>query len=187
MRRRRPFTRAAALIAAALLTLALALAAPSPPRRPRGLSAVQAPRRDLRGEPQLRQPVREWGEVNGQHVEGLADAGRRTRPRSPRTATAYRCLLQNDVNLTSPPLPPTTCSATPRARRCRDSALRATRRSRIDDYIDAGRHDLPGAERLRRPTACSRAPGCPAAAPATWSTASTRSSTRSTAAGRTAT
>ena len=52
-----------------------------------------------------------WGDVNEDSINGLADA------RSSRTVqvrqdnqTPYKCLLQNDVNLTSPTPLPTTCT-----------------------------------------------------------------------------
>ncbi|MFH9983596.1 phospholipase C [Streptomyces sp. NPDC017179] len=53
-----------------------------------------------------------WGPVGGQQVEGLARATARQRTQRAQNGTPYRCLLQNDVNLTSPPLPST----------CRDAA-----------------------------------------------------------------
>jgi phospholipase C len=53
-----------------------------------------------------------WGKVNGQSINGLpqADPAHTTQMRQDNT-TPYSCLLQNDVNLTSPPLPGT-CSDT---------------------------------------------------------------------------
>ena len=59
----------------------------SGPEASRAPRRLQAPRRDLRGEPLLRQPVRRLG--RGQRpstVEGLADATPQRRRRSPRTA-----------------------------------------------------------------------------------------------------
>ncbi|MEV5078260.1 alkaline phosphatase family protein [Streptomyces sp. NPDC056159] len=53
-----------------------------------------------------------WGPVGGRQVEGLAQATARQRTQRAQDSTPYRCLLQNDVNLTSPPLPST----------CRDAA-----------------------------------------------------------------
>ena len=46
-----------------------------------------------------------WGPVEGDALNGVADAPavRTTQVRQDNT-TAYQCLLQNDVNLTSPPL-----------------------------------------------------------------------------------
>ncbi|GAB3598437.1 acid phosphatase [Angustibacter peucedani] len=44
-----------------------------------------------------------WGEVGGQHVDGLADATPQSRTQVAQDGTAYGCLLQVDVNLTSPP------------------------------------------------------------------------------------
>ncbi len=49
-----------------------------------------------------------WGSVNGQHVEGLADAKLVNTTQVAQNGDAYGCLLQNDANLTSPPLE-TTC------------------------------------------------------------------------------
>ena len=48
-----------------------------------------------------------WGRVGGQRVDGLQDATRRTTVQRAQDGTAYRCLPQVDVNLTSPPLPAT--------------------------------------------------------------------------------
>ncbi len=51
----------------------------------------------------------EWGRVGGRVVDGLQNAGGR-RPRSAQDGTPYGCLLQNDVNLTSPSPLATTCT-----------------------------------------------------------------------------
>src|ERR1043165_9787512 len=48
-----------------------------------------------------------WGDVRGQHVEGLADASALKRAQVAQDGTTYECLLQNDANLASPPLSPT--------------------------------------------------------------------------------
>jgi acid phosphatase len=48
-----------------------------------------------------------WGDVRGQHVEGLADASATKRAQVAQDGSTYACLLQNDVNLASPPLSPT--------------------------------------------------------------------------------
>ena len=61
------------------------------------------------------------------------------------------CLPQNDVNLTSPPLP-VTCSGTVGSPTI--SSAFANAPFRIDDYIQPDGHDLPGPGRVRRPTAC---------------------------------
>ena len=61
-------------------------------------------------------------------VDGIADApGARTTQVS-QAGTPFKCLLQNDVNLTSPPLTPT-CSSTPPASHFTNAPFR------IDDYI----------------------------------------------------
>ncbi len=54
----------------------------------------------------------DWGSVNGQHVEGLSDASTAKSTQVDQNGTAYHCLLQNDVNLTSPTPLPTTCTDT---------------------------------------------------------------------------
>jgi len=46
----------------------------------------------------------DWGSVAGQHVDGLADATKDTLTQRAQDGTPYGCLMQNDVNLTSPPL-----------------------------------------------------------------------------------
>ena len=84
-------------------------------------------------------------------VDGLERRRRaRTRRRSARTATPYSCLLQNDVNLTSPPLPAD-------VHRHDDGAAFTSHFTnapfRIDDYI------APRTRRARRP-ACSRPTAC---------------------------
>jgi phospholipase C len=71
-----------------------------------------------------------WGSVGGQRVEGIGDATPRHTIQVAQDGTPYRCLLQNDVNLTSPPLPAT----------CTDTAHGITSffRNRpfvIDDFI----------------------------------------------------
>src|SRR3954447_20544234 len=45
-----------------------------------------------------------WGKVNGQRVDGLPRATPAKRTQVAQDGTAYGCLLQNDVNLASPPL-----------------------------------------------------------------------------------
>ena len=45
-----------------------------------------------------------WGSVNGQHVEGLADAKQVNTTQVAQNGDAYGCLLQNDVNLVSQPV-----------------------------------------------------------------------------------
>jgi phospholipase C len=74
-----------------------------------------------------------WGDVNGSRLNGLSDADfSHTRQVRQNNTTAYNCLLQNDVNLTSPPLPAT----------CTDNTGAAPFQSaftnkpfKIDDYI----------------------------------------------------
>ncbi len=48
----------------------------------------------------------DWGRVAGQHVVGLADAPSRRTLQRAQNGDVYTCLLQNDVNLTVPPLSP---------------------------------------------------------------------------------
>ena len=50
-----------------------------------------------------------WGSVNGEHVEGLADAQQVNTTQVAQNGDAYGCLLQNDVNLSSPTPLPSTC------------------------------------------------------------------------------
>src|SRR5215475_13440495 len=54
-----------------------------------------------------------WGKVGNDSVNGLADADtKHTTQVRQDNQTAYQCLLQNDVNLTSPVPLPTTCTDT---------------------------------------------------------------------------
>ncbi|MFJ5901784.1 phospholipase C [Streptomyces sp. NPDC093064] len=46
-----------------------------------------------------------WGPVGGRQVDGLAQATAQQRTQVAQDGTPYNCLPQNDVNLTSPPLP----------------------------------------------------------------------------------
>jgi phospholipase C len=46
-----------------------------------------------------------WGQVGGQQVDGLSGASPQHATQVAQDGTAYGCLLQDDVNLTSPPLP----------------------------------------------------------------------------------
>src|SRR6266540_5303960 len=50
-----------------------------------------------------------WGDVNGQHLVGLADADAAHTTQLAQDGSAYDCLLQKDVNLTAPSPLPTTC------------------------------------------------------------------------------
>jgi phospholipase C len=45
-----------------------------------------------------------WGRVNGDHVVGRADATPSHTTQVSQTGSPYSCVMQNDVNLTSPPL-----------------------------------------------------------------------------------
>ena len=147
---------------------------------------LQAPRRDLRGEPLLRQPLRALG-------QRARPAGARARPGDRRAADAGGAgrhavrlpaaerrqpdVAAADDHLHRPGAPASTAS-------------HFTNRPFRDRRLHQARgQDLPAPGRLRRRTACRRTPTVrsPAAAPATSCTASTRSSTRSTAVARTAT
>jgi len=71
-----------------------------------------------------------WGSVNGEHVEGLSDASTTSTTQVAQDGSMYSCLLQDDVNLTSPPLPGD----------CTDSAHNVTSHFKnqpfsIDDFI----------------------------------------------------
>ena len=97
-----------------------------------------------------------WEKVNG-----LADAPRRRTTQVNQAGTPYQCLLQNDVNLTSPPL----------SVRCTDTttgtAFSSHFRNRpftIDDYIPPTATTCP-APGVSPPTACSTAAACPGDAP----------------------
>ena len=46
----------------------------------------------------------QWGRVGGQRVDGLRQASRRAKRQVAEDGSPYRCLLQNDVNLATPPL-----------------------------------------------------------------------------------
>jgi acid phosphatase len=72
-----------------------------------------------------------WGDVHGQHVDGLPDATAARSTQVAQDGTPYACLLQVDVNLASPPLP-STCHDT--AHGVADSHF-ANRPFSIDDYI----------------------------------------------------
>jgi acid phosphatase len=55
----------------------------------------------------------DWGEVDGQRVDGLANAPASTKRQVAQDGTPYRCLPQDDVNLTAPD---------PLSNRCQDPA-----------------------------------------------------------------
>jgi phospholipase C len=62
-----------------------------------------------------------WGEVNGHRVNGLPNADApHTKQVQADGETPYTCLLQNDVNLTSPSPLPATCSVQSRRLYFRD-------------------------------------------------------------------
>jgi acid phosphatase len=72
-----------------------------------------------------------WGNVNGQHVVGLADASTAKKRQRAQDGTAYSCLPQNDVNLASPPLSNTCQDATHGI----PASHFANRPFRIDNFI----------------------------------------------------
>jgi acid phosphatase len=88
-----------------------------------------------------------WGKVNGSSVNGLdsADPPHTVQVRADDKETPYSCLLQTDVNLTSPPLP-TTCTDDTGAKF--QSAF-ANAPYNIDSYIGANDTTcpLPAAEK----------------------------------------
>ena len=140
-----------------------------------------AHRRDLRGEPQLRQPVRRLGG---------RERPLRTRRRAHTTQVdqaglPYTCLLQNDVNLTSPPSSPTCTDATTGTR---SRATSRTRRSR--STTTSSRRDTtcpPSRAGVRVPNGSQDGTGSPGGCTRDLVHASTRSSTSSTAGSRIAT
>ncbi len=75
-----------------------------------------------------------WGSVNGQHVVGLADAKQVNTTQVAQNGDAYGCLLQNDVNLTSPGPLATTCVDKAHGV---DASAFANAPFTIDNYIDA--------------------------------------------------
>ena len=85
-----------------------------------------------------------WGEVGGQHVNGLSDATATTTTQVAQDGSPLTCLYQNDVNLASPSPLPTTCTdaahpakqGTTPAPQPVNSAF-ANRPWRIDDDIPA--------------------------------------------------
>ncbi len=80
-----------------------------------------------------------WGQVHGESVEGLSATDPAHTLQVAQDGTAYGCLLQNDVNLTSPPLPNT----------CQDPAHNVAASDfvnspfRIDDFIAAADRTCP--------------------------------------------
>src|SRR5262249_51109682 len=74
-----------------------------------------------------------WGRAGGQFVDGLPNADLPHTPQVRQDNTAYQCLLQNDVNLTSPPLTPV-CSGTNASGQPFSSAFK-NNPFKIDDFI----------------------------------------------------
>jgi phospholipase C len=106
-------------------------------------------------------------------VNGLRNAPRARTTQVNQAGTPYDCLLQNDVNLTSPPL----------SVRCTDTTTGTefsshfrNRPFTIDDYIPPSATTCPRPG-CSRPTASPTVAACLAAVPGTWCTASTRSNT----------
>ena len=119
-------------------------------------------------------------------VNGLRRADRAHTTQVNQAGTPYTCLLQDDVNLATPPQPATCTDATTRDELPEQLPQRAVPDRRARSHPDDG-EDVPGARACSPPTACSTPPACPAAARATSCIATTRSSTSSTAASRIAT
>ena len=124
-----------------------------------------------------------WGSVNGQRVNGRARATAARTTQVAQDGTKYSCLLQNDVNLTSPPQPADCADSTHAV-----TSHFANKPFAIDRYIKPADTTCP-APGVFAPNGVPKGSSVPSpvAARATSCTASTRSSTSSTAAGRTAT
>ena len=108
-----------------------------------------------------------WGSVNGQHVTGLADATDANTTQVDQHGAPYDCLLQDDVNLTSPDPLPTRChdahhvnatNATTGLGRLRQPLLQ---RALLDRRLHPARGPhLPRTRRCaHRPVASRRTPG----------------------------
>jgi phospholipase C len=77
-----------------------------------------------------------WGRVHGRRVRGLGQATAAQRTQVAQDGTRYRCLPQNDVNLTSPEPLPTTChrrGAQGSGQPLRQRAVRDRRLHQADD------------------------------------------------------
>ena len=164
----RPISRIVLAVAAAAAT-ALAVApavsagrgAPRQRRGPRQTAhaarRLQAPGRDLRGEPLLRQPLRLRGATS---TASTSTASRTPRRRSTtqvaQDGTPYTCLPQNDVNLTSPAADEHLLRRCPRHRRepLREPAVLHRR------LHPARGHDVP-VGRVPRPNGCLKGTGEP--------------------------
>ena len=83
-----------------------------------------------------------WGAVDGEKVNGLANASAATATQVRQDGMPYKCLLQLDVNLTSPPLPAS----------CTDNGTPAIASAfpnapfKIDDYINSTDTTCPSPE-----------------------------------------
>ncbi len=118
-----------------------------------------------------------------ERVNGLRDADRSHTRQVNQAGAPYECLLQNDVNLTSPPLSAECANTAPAF-----SSHFPNAPFRIDDYIAPEDKTCPAPGVFAPNGVLKDSPAhSRAAARATSSTASTRSSTSSTAASRTAT
>lgn len=97
-----------------------------------------------------------WGSVNGQHVNGLADASATSKQQVSQSGTPLKCLYQNDVNLTTPvPLPITCTDSTNQAKQPDAGSAPATSSNQnvqshfgngpfsIDGYIKPGDKTCP--------------------------------------------
>jgi acid phosphatase len=99
-----------------------------------------------------------WGRVDGKSVEGLAQADPAHTIQVKQDGTPYNCLLQNDVNLTSPPLPVT----------CTDSVNGVAINSdfgnapfTIDDFIKPADTTCPAPGDFSHPTGVLKGSGLP--------------------------
>ena len=101
-------TGAAALVVAASAPASAAAAAKKPPGQlPAGYTNLVVIYEENHSFDNL---YGDWGRVGGQIVNGLQNATSATTTQVAQDRTAYQCLLQNDVNLTSPSPLATTCT-----------------------------------------------------------------------------
>ena len=80
-----------------------------------------------------------WGPVNGEAVDGLPQAPAELTVQRAQNGSPYACLRQNDVNLTTPPLPATCADPNPAV----GSTAFANQPFEIDQYLPASARTCP--------------------------------------------
>ena len=147
--KRRPLSRSAAVVMAALLVLVVAPGSVAASARHGPLDGFKHIVVIYEENHSFDNLYGNWGPVGGRHVVGRSDASAARTRQVAQDGTPYDCLLMTDVNLMSPPLAPTCSTATFTFSNGMSTAYRFRNAPyNIDRYIPADATTCPDEDHL---------------------------------------